>query len=59
MPPTTQLEQFKGKKDGDIKLFKNNNIPVIYIYLILKEAYCWKASENRWEKIGEVINPSA
>ena len=34
----------RGKKEGDIKVFRNGNIP---------EAYVWKT--NHWELIGEVI----
>lgn len=37
-----------GKKDGEVRVFKNGNNA---------EAYVWKADFNRWDKIGDVINP--
>ena len=41
------LGQHKGKKDGEIKIFRNNTTPL---------AYTWKT--NHWELVGEVITQS-
>jgi hypothetical protein len=38
----------KGKKDGEVRVFKNGLNP---------EAYCWKADSQSWEKIGDVMMP--
>lgn len=40
----------KGKKEGDIQVFKKNGIP---------SAYMWKTAENKWEYVGEVVDPNA
>lgn len=48
LPSSETLSQLRGKKDGEIKVFKTGTTP---------EAYCWKEAENKWEKIGEVIMP--
>lgn len=42
------MRTMKGQKEGEIRVFKNGNAA---------EAYCWK--EGKWEKIGDVMNPSA
>lgn len=47
LPDSSQMEKIKGKKDGEVKIFKTKGVP---------EAYVWKASGNYWEKIGEVIS---
>lgn len=38
------MASMSGKKDGEIRVFRNGNIP---------EAFMWQA--GKWEKIGEVI----
>lgn len=38
------LDAMKGKKEGEIRVFRNGLIP---------EAYMWQ--NGKWEKIGEVI----
>ncbi|EAR99792.1 phospholipase a2 activating protein, putative (macronuclear) [Tetrahymena thermophila SB210] len=47
LPDVSQLNQFQGKKEGELKIFKNGGVP---------EAYSWKQAEQRWEKIGEVLS---
>ena len=37
-----------GSKEGEIKVFKDGGVA---------KAYMWKVAENKWEEIGEVINP--
>ena len=46
LPSTDSLKKFKGKKDGEIRLFKNGTTP---------EAYLWKEADGTWEKIGDVV----
>ena len=36
----------KGKKNGEVRMFKNGNKP---------EVYAWDSSEGSWTKIGDVI----
>jgi phospholipase A-2-activating protein len=49
LPSVEQIRTLKGKKDGEIRVFKNGT---------MGEAYCWKEENGKWEKIGDVINPS-
>ena len=49
LPSVDKLKTMEGKKDGEIRVFKNGTIA---------EAYVWKADLNRWDKIGDVINPA-
>jgi phospholipase A-2-activating protein len=49
MPPIEQLMTIKGKKNGEVRLFKNGNKP---------EVYAWDSNENIWNKIGDVIGGS-
>ncbi len=44
-----KLTKIKGKREGEIRVFRNGPTA---------EAYMWKMSEQQWEKIGDVINPS-
>ena len=44
LPTTIQMQQMAGKKEGEIRVFKNGATP---------EAYMWQ--NGKWEKIGEVI----
>ncbi len=46
LPGVDALKKTKGKKDGEIRLFKNGSVP---------EAYVWKQEQGIWEKIGDVI----
>lgn len=46
LPSVDALKRIQGKKDGEIRIFKNGNNP---------EAYVWKAESKAWEKIGDVI----
>ena len=39
-----------GKTEGDIQVFKKGGIP---------SAYMWKGAENKWEYVGEVVDPNA
>ena len=39
----------KGKKDGEIRLFKTGMTPEVYV---------WKEAEDKWEKMGDVMGPS-
>jgi len=48
LPSSDTLATVPGKKDGEIRVFKTGTTP---------EAYCWKAAESKWEKIGDVIMP--
>ena len=41
------MKGLRGKKDGEIKVFKNGSIA---------EAYVWKEESGKWEKIGEVVD---
>jgi len=49
LPSVSQLKTMKGKKDGEIRVFKNGTNP---------EAYCWKDAQGGWEKIGDVMMPA-
>ena len=40
----------RGKTEGDIQVFKKNGVP---------SAYMWKGAENKWEYVGEVVDPNA
>ncbi len=42
VPAVDDLGKFVGKKDGEVKVFKNNNVP---------EAYEWKQQTKQWEKV--------
>lgn len=46
IPSVDAMAKTKGKKDGEIRLFKSGNTP---------EAYLWKEAEGKWEKIGDVV----
>ena len=48
LPGLDKLKTMKGKKDGEIKVFRNGDNA---------EAYVWKGDGNRWDKIGDVIMP--
>ena len=48
LPSIEKMRNQKGSKEGEVKIFKNGNNA---------EAYCWK--DGRWEKIGDVMNPTA
>lgn len=48
LPSIDKLRNIKGQKEGEIKVFKNGTSA---------EAYSWK--DGKWEKIGDVINPTA
>jgi len=39
-----------GTKEGDIKVFKDNGVP---------KAYMWKVVEQKWEFVGECVDPNA
>ena len=45
----TELSKHVGKKDGEIKLFRNEMNPEVYV---------WKSAEARWEKMGDVMGPA-
>jgi hypothetical protein len=47
LPLTSHIHQFKGKKEGDIKVFRTGSNP---------EAFMWQAGQ--WVKIGDVITES-
>ena len=47
VPSVDKMRTMKGK-EGEIKVFKNGNTA---------EAYCWK--DGKWEKIGDVMNPTS
>lgn len=55
-PDMSTLLEFKaqvegkvfGKSEGEIKVFKDNNVA---------KAYMWRIADHKWEEIGEVINP--
>jgi len=48
LPSVDTLKTNPGKKDGEIRVFRNVN---------KGEAYVWKSDQSIWEKIGDVINP--
>jgi hypothetical protein len=43
------LNEYQGK-DNEVKVFNNNGEP---------EAYMFNASQNKWENVGKVVNPSS
>lgn len=47
LPDVSELSRFVGKKDGELKIFKNAGVP---------EAYAWKQASGSWDKIGEVVS---
>ena len=44
------MATIKGKGEGDIQVFKRNGVP---------SAFMWKSAENKWEFVGEVVDPNA
>ena len=46
LPSITEMASMKNVKDGEIRLFNNFG---------KGEAYCYKASENQWQLLGEVM----
>ena len=46
LPLITEMASLKNIKDGEIRLFNNFG---------KAEAYCYKASENQWQLLGEVM----
>ena len=46
LPSITEMASLKNIKDGEIRLFNNFG---------KAEAYCFKASENQWQLLGEVM----
>ena len=46
LPSITEMSNLKNIKDGEIRLFNNFG---------KAEAYCYKASEKKWELLGEVM----
>lgn len=48
LPSIEKMRTMKGQKEGEVRIFKNGTAA---------EAYCWK--DGRWEKIGDVMNPTA
>lgn len=49
LPLITEMASMKNVKDGEIRLFNNFG---------KGEAYCYKASENQWQLLGEVMGQS-
>ena len=47
LPEVSGKSKYIGKKDGEIKLFRNQQSA---------EVYSWKSSTQTWEKFGDVIN---
>lgn len=45
-PLISELQHKRGKKEGDIQIFRNGNIG---------EAYMWHIDGSYWERIGEVV----
>lgn len=41
------MDMHKGKKDGEVKIFRNGINP---------EAYAWKELSQKWEKLGDVVS---
>lgn len=50
LPDAADMPKYPGKKEGEIKVFKENGLP---------KAYMWKTAERIWELIGDVQLPSA
>jgi phospholipase A-2-activating protein len=46
LPSVDALKRVTGKRDGEIRIFKNGTTP---------EAYVWKEESKSWDKIGEVL----
>ena len=49
LPSITEMASMSNVKDGEIRLFNNFG---------KGEAYCYKASENQWQLLGEVMGQS-
>ena len=49
-PDISEASTIKGKKEGDIQVFKKAGVP---------SAYMWKTAEQKWEYVGEVVDPNA
>jgi phospholipase A-2-activating protein len=49
MLPVEQMGSVKGKKNGEVKLFRNGNKP---------EVYGWDEANQKWDKIGDVLGGS-
>ena len=50
LPSITEMASMKNVKDGEIRLFNNFG---------KGEAYCYKASENQWQLLGEVMGQNS
>lgn len=49
-PDESQMSTIKAKGEGDIQVFKRKGVPC---------AFMWKGAENKWEFVGEVVDPNA
>jgi hypothetical protein len=49
LPPVSDLAKFVGTKEGEIRLFRNEMNPEVYV---------WKAQSEKWEKMGDVMGPA-
>jgi len=49
-PDESQQATMRGKTEGDIQVFKSNGVP---------SAFMWKTAEQKWEYVGEVVDPNA
>ena len=50
VPLIDEMSKYIGKKDGEIKIFKNKEGGA--------QAFLWKAAERKWDLIGDVQMPS-
>ncbi len=49
LPDVSELTKQTGKKDGEIKIFKNGTQPEVYV---------WHDEGAKWEKMGDVMGPA-
>ena len=49
LPDSSLTKTVRGKKDGEIKVFKTGSSAEVYV---------WKEAEEKWEKMGDVMGPS-
>lgn len=48
LPSVSDMAKYQGKKDGDVRIFKNGTNP---------ELYKWNQGPRSWEKVGDVQMP--
>ena len=58
MPTVAQMSGFTGKYDGEIRMFRNGDLPGAYVNCLINYFVnqCWKQTTRTWDLVGEVVN---